>query len=482
MMIVSSESFATKWKDGKAIFIIILIINVSVILAAAFLPATGIEHFQFDGVVDCPDTDSAGDGNPEDSKCNLIQKNPAVFVALGVITVVNLVGFLAFFNRMSTSPDLTKGEMRKTFSITIIMIYLLVLSLTITGHIHWDADKKLFENFTYVVITVIIFYFGSRTYKQARELANNSNNSNSSGNNSAGSDAETKVKDAKDVEDAEAEDAEAEVEVKKTETQVLETKLEKENAPDEMTKKTAEVKLLSATEAHKKAIERKSESSKKLTAAKNKSMNPEVRKIKAQQESSVLELKNSLLRKQLDAKTASATTNPVSDIIEEIAQEFKTYMDENPGASGQSVNDFQKKFTKRIGELIAEGTTDIAVRQTDQADLNNRLNAIFKKTVPNLRTSKTVSGIDLGKKTAREIAQLIDDGVIPPMHLGPITYEVLKQEVESLRNSYAPTTMTDDEKQEFSDILIKRVQEIKSLPDGTQRDELLDLVDKIRRL
>ena len=151
-----------------------------------FWPTTGIEHFQFDGVVDCPDAGSAGDGNSEDSECNVIQKNPAVFVALGVITVVNLVGFLAFFNRMSTSPDLTKGEMRKTFSITIIMIYLLVLSLTITGHIHWDADKKLFENFTYVVITV---YFGSRTYKQAREIANNSNNLNSSGSNSAGLDA-----------------------------------------------------------------------------------------------------------------------------------------------------------------------------------------------------------------------------------------------------------------------------------------------------
>lgn len=141
------------------------------VLASVFLPIIDEAHFALPPMKICPD---------DSDKCQIITSNHAIFAALGVIVVVNLVGFLAFFNRMSHSSDLTKGEMRKTFAITIIMIYLLVLSLIITGHIQWQENTKLFENFTYVMITVIIFYFGSRAYKQARESGNSQNNSSDS--------------------------------------------------------------------------------------------------------------------------------------------------------------------------------------------------------------------------------------------------------------------------------------------------------------
>ena len=135
---MSSESFLDRWKDGKKIFAIIMVVNISAILIALFLPFSSID----------------------------ISKDTALFAALGIIIIVCLVGFLAFFNRLSNSPDFTKGEIRKTFAITIIMIYLLILSLVLTNQIDFfpltpdgteltkqgEFNQNLLENFSHVVI------------------------------------------------------------------------------------------------------------------------------------------------------------------------------------------------------------------------------------------------------------------------------------------------------------------------------------------
>ncbi len=99
-----------------------------------------------------------------------ISQDIAIFGALGTITVVTIVGFLAAFNRLSAEPNVTKGEMRKSFAITIIMIYLLVLSLNMTDLISLPEDSTIFENFSTVVIAVIVFYFGGRVVQQAFKL------------------------------------------------------------------------------------------------------------------------------------------------------------------------------------------------------------------------------------------------------------------------------------------------------------------------
>ncbi|QMU54965.1 MAG: hypothetical protein GKS07_08795 [Nitrosopumilus sp.] len=207
---------------GGKIFAIILIINVSAILASAILPVAS-DNFGMSELILCPEgsTDST-DNSATPDVCSKIYPNSPVFVALGIIIVVNMVGFLAFFNRMSQSPDLTKGEMRKTFAVAIITLYLLVVALTVTEHIIWKENSELLTNFTYVVITVIIFYFGSRAWSQAKGDDNNNLIQNDG----------TDTENSKEVKIAEAEVAEITLAVKKAENKTKAAELQRSEAKD----------------------------------------------------------------------------------------------------------------------------------------------------------------------------------------------------------------------------------------------------------
>ncbi|MBA4718825.1 MAG: hypothetical protein HRO68_06945 [Nitrosopumilus sp.] len=106
---MASESFIDRWNVGKKIFTILLIINVCAIIATVSLPVVLPDQFKISELIPC--LENVTSDSADINECAKLLPNPAIFVALGIIVVVNMIGFLAFFNHMSNSPDLTKGKM-----------------------------------------------------------------------------------------------------------------------------------------------------------------------------------------------------------------------------------------------------------------------------------------------------------------------------------------------------------------------------------
>ena len=509
---MTSESFVDKWKEGRKIFAIILIVDLAAISIAVFLPA---EYFTITPVENCSNITELIDGAEESNQCSTINQNPAIFTALAIIIIVSLVGFLAFFNRMSHSSDLTKGEMRKTFAITIIMIYLLVMALIVTGHIEWNENNKLVENFTYVVITVIIFYFGSRTFKQARDSVNSSNIQR----NNASEDSEENT-----IKTAEADEAEAILAMEKTENQITEVEIKIDEAENENEKTSAETELKDLNEKLKKEKDNVDTVKKKTESQKNKLADPKERLAKIEKERELNELKKTVLELKkkktipkihtsTSIETVSSNPENVQTLMDDIISEFEQYITQNPNARRDIINHYAEKFTQSVSRLIRQRnesiestidnldtkdpefptkkqklleqkthvTNNLAIRTTDREKLNTRLNEILHKSASNLSTKKIINGIDLTDKSPREISRLISEGKIPPMLLGPKSPEMLKQELTSMLQSYEPSTITSEEKGKFLETLEIRIEEILTLPDGNIRNELLDIVDQIKK-
>ena len=80
--------------------------------------------------------------------------------------------------------------------------------------------------------------------------------------------------------------------------------------------------------------------------------------------------------------------------------------------------------------------------------------------------------------SARKIAWEISNGLRPEQFIGHKTYEILQQELFSLKNSYQPDTMTSFEKTEFEKELNKLVAGILTLPQE-QRSTLYKKVDEM---
>ncbi len=138
-----AETFEHRWKAANWILLTVILVDVSALVI---------------GVV-----------------FQILRNDPLPLVAgLGVIVIVTILGTLMGFNRLSESPDLTKGEMRKSIAITIIILYLLVIILAITTQLALEneQEKLVIDNFSNVVIAVIIFYFGSRTAQTFFKLRN----------------------------------------------------------------------------------------------------------------------------------------------------------------------------------------------------------------------------------------------------------------------------------------------------------------------
>ena len=92
---------------------------------------------------------------------------------------VSGVGIITFFGTLvlanyvsSDSHDLDKGEIRRALTASLIVVYFTLLALvtcTTCGIQDSEFAKKILENFTYVIVILIIFYFGSRTLEQIIE-------------------------------------------------------------------------------------------------------------------------------------------------------------------------------------------------------------------------------------------------------------------------------------------------------------------------
>ena len=124
---------------------------------------------------------------------------------------------------------------------------------------------------------------------------------------------------------------------------------------------------------------------------------------------------------------------------------------------------------------------NLAIRTIDRERLNSRLNAIHKQSATNLNSKKIINGIDLTDKSPREISRLISDGDIPPMIIGPKSFAMLERELTGMLQSRKLSDMTPNEQEEFSKLLDQRIQETLTLPDANKRNELLDIVEKIKK-
>ncbi|QMU54964.1 MAG: hypothetical protein GKS07_08790 [Nitrosopumilus sp.] len=211
--------------------------------------------------------------------------------------------------------------------------------------------------------------------------------------------------------------------------------------------------------------------------------------------------------------TVTSSPKDVQTLMDAVVSEFEQFVAQNPNTSGDVVNAFQQKFTASVGGLISQRNSaikdaidnldrtapdfpakeqelleqkqhvkdNLAIRTIDRERLNSRLNAIHKQSATNLNSKKIINGIDLTDKSPREISRLISNGDIPPMIIGPKSFEMLKQELTSMLQSRKPSDMTSNEQEAFSNLLDQRIQETLTLPDAGKRSELLEIVEKIKQ-
>lgn len=85
------------------------------------------------------------------------------------------VGIITFFGMLiicshhaKYSPD-SKGIMRKSLTASLISVYIVVLSLALSGtfgDIQDEMTKSVISNFSIVVIAIIGFYFGAKSISE----------------------------------------------------------------------------------------------------------------------------------------------------------------------------------------------------------------------------------------------------------------------------------------------------------------------------
>jgi hypothetical protein len=57
--------------------------------------------------------------------------------------------------------------MRKSLTATLILIYIVILALSLSGKIDYsNIPNTITDNFIYIVITIIGFYFGTKTVNE----------------------------------------------------------------------------------------------------------------------------------------------------------------------------------------------------------------------------------------------------------------------------------------------------------------------------
>ena len=83
-------------------------------------------------------------------------------VGVGIIT---FFGMLAISSYHSLHQTNSTGTMRKAIASSMISVYIVVLALLFSGNLpslENEASMTLMENFSYVIMTIIGFYFGSK--------------------------------------------------------------------------------------------------------------------------------------------------------------------------------------------------------------------------------------------------------------------------------------------------------------------------------
>ena len=81
------------------------------------------------------------------------------------VGMITFFGMLAISSYHSLHAPNTTGTMRKAIASSMISVYVVVLALLFSGNLpnlENEASMTLMENFSYVIMTIIGFYFGSK--------------------------------------------------------------------------------------------------------------------------------------------------------------------------------------------------------------------------------------------------------------------------------------------------------------------------------
>ena len=99
--------------------------------------------------------------------------------SVGVIGIITFSGILIGLNILTGNKNLCKGEMRKAITISFIVVYFALLSLSTINNLgisYTGMFQTMIEHFTYLVGIVIVFYFGSRSVEKYIDAKKHSNN------------------------------------------------------------------------------------------------------------------------------------------------------------------------------------------------------------------------------------------------------------------------------------------------------------------
>ena len=92
----------------------------------------------------------------------IIDKISWSIVGVGIIT---FFGMLAISSYHSLHKKGSSGTMRKAIASSMISVYIVVLALLFSGNLpslENESSMTLMENFSYVIMTIIGFYFGTK--------------------------------------------------------------------------------------------------------------------------------------------------------------------------------------------------------------------------------------------------------------------------------------------------------------------------------
>jgi uncharacterized membrane protein HdeD (DUF308 family) len=87
-----------------------------------------------------------------------------LFVAMSGIGIITFLGILALTNLLSEDPKISKGEIRKSITISSIFVYFTLISFVSFSDrtLYPELAKTVVSHFTYIIGIIIAFYFGSR--------------------------------------------------------------------------------------------------------------------------------------------------------------------------------------------------------------------------------------------------------------------------------------------------------------------------------
>ena len=99
----------------------------------------------------------------------IILKIESSIFSVGVIGIFTFIWILISLNYLTGDPKICEGEMRKSITITFIVVYLALLALSTNKDIansYSGMFQIMIDHFTYLVGIVVVFYFGSRSVEK----------------------------------------------------------------------------------------------------------------------------------------------------------------------------------------------------------------------------------------------------------------------------------------------------------------------------